>query len=402
VENGAEIIDFTLDGITYSGMVITNTAEINNIDNGISSVVIPASVTYGGQTYQVTSIADDILSNRTFNYVSLPSTISSISSSTFRGSTLGALIWNADATLSSSVFSNMSNKVDANFLLYVNNQSYAPSNVKNIVVGNTASSILLADAKNTMFYCPKQFTATNISYTHKYSMETGGTGKGWESITLPFNVQKIEHATKGEITPFASYNPNSNQRPFWLYEMGSNGFRKVGEIKAYTPYIISMPNSSAYDEEYILAGNVTFSASNATVATTTIVSVTAGNKWFVPAFSIVEKNVAVYALNVTNDLVTDHGSYDAGSRFVSNLREVYPFEAYMTTSSSGAPYLSIEFDNATTGIDEIPTRSASDETIVIYSLSGQKIVTCKQADFEASWLNLPSGVYIVNGKKRIK
>ena len=399
--NDGEVV-FLADNIEYKGNKNTQKAAVQSVENSLTQVVIPASVTYGGQTYQVTSIADDILSNRTFSYVSLPSTITSISSSTFRGSMLGALIWNADATLSSGVFSNMSNRVDANFLLYVNNQSYAPSNVKNVVVGYTASSITLADAKNTMFYCPKAFIATTISYTHKYSMETGGSGKGWESISLPFDVQKIEHATKGKLTPFASYNPSySNQRPFWLYEMGSNGFRKVSEIKANTPYIISMPNNSAYDEEYILTGNVTFSASNANVATTSPVSVTAGSKRFVPAFSVVEKSAAVYALNVTNDLVTDHGAYDAGSRFVSDLREVYPFEAYMTTSSS-APYLTIEFDNGATGLDEIPTRVAADETVVIYSLGGQKIVTCKQADFDSRWLNLPSGVYIVNGKKRIR
>ena len=37
-----------------------------------------------------------------------------------------------------------------------------------------------------------------------------------ETIALPFNVQKISHATRGEIVPFASYNGGSSQKPFWL------------------------------------------------------------------------------------------------------------------------------------------------------------------------------------------
>lgn len=390
-------------GIQYKGDASTLNVGVQSIESNLMEVEIPSSINYNGLTFQVTSVADDAFSNRTFNYVSLPSTVTSINGSTFSGSTLGALIWNADASLSSGVFNNMSNTIDANFLLYVNDQSYAPSNVKNVVVGTTASSIMLADAKNTMFYCPREFTATTISYTHNYSMETGGTGMGWESIALPFDVQKIEHATKGELTPFASYDTNSDQRPFWLYEMGNSGFRRTSTIKANTPYIISMPNNSAYDEEYILSGNVSFSASDATVVPTkTLMTVTAGNKQFVPAFSVIEKNATVYALNVTNDLVSEPGSYVAGSRFVSDLREVYPFEAYMTTSSSDAPYLSIEFDNGTTGMNMIPESADAEKTVTVYSLAGHKILGCKQADFENHWNMLPTGVYIVNGKKRLK
>jgi len=383
------------DGIQYKGEASTLKIGVETVDAGMTAVEIPAELVISGLTFQVTNIEEGALSNRTFSYVSLPTTITTLSSSTFSNSTLGALIWNADTELSSAVFSNMSNKVDANFLLYVNNASYAPSNVKNVVVGTTASSITLADATNTMFYCPREFTANTISYTHQYSMETGGTGMGWETIALPFDVQRIEHETKGELTPFAIYNTYSNQRPFWLYEMGNGGFRRVNSIKANTPYIISMPNSSAYDDEYILAGNVTFSAQNAKVATTTsLAKVIADEKTFTPAFSVKNKAASVYALNVNNSLVTYDGTYDAGSRFISNLREVYPFEAYMTTASAGAPVLNIEFDNGETTdfgmlfTDKQPLKMDDK----VYDLKGRYLGT---------WDNgrLSQGVYIVNGKK---
>ena len=104
----------------------------------------------------------------------------------------------------------------SNFLLYVNSSSYAPSNVTNVIVGTSANSITLTDDTYTCFYCPKEFTAKTISYKHNYGMTTGGNGKGWETIALPFNVKKISHSSKGVLTPFASYQSGTDQRPFWL------------------------------------------------------------------------------------------------------------------------------------------------------------------------------------------
>lgn len=341
---------FTKDGITYMTTNNMKYVEVISVEDGKMNVDIPSSVTNNGKTYQVTSISNSALSYRTFNYVSFPSTITSLGSSVLYGSTLGALIWNSNTYLSYNLFSYCAMKTQANFLLYVNSKSYAPSNVRNVIVGSSASEIVLADATNTWFYCPKEFTAQTISYTHHYGMTTGGNGMGWESISLPFNVQKIEHQTKGTLTPFASYDPSNNyQRPFWLYEMGSSGFRRTSTINANTPYIISMPNNSSYDDYYILAGDVTFSATNAKVkATNSLVTVSSGNKQFTPAFSLVNRASTIYALNVTNSLVSNSSSYDAGSRFISNLRKVYPFEAYMTTSSTSSPVLQIEFEGDAT------------------------------------------------------
>ena len=84
--------------------------------------------------------------------------------------------------------------------------------MKNVVVNGTASSVVLAD-DGGKFYCPQAFTANSISYTHNYSMETGGNGKGWETIVLPFDVKKITHTTKGEIVPFMAYTDVNGTHP---------------------------------------------------------------------------------------------------------------------------------------------------------------------------------------------
>ena len=400
-EKSAESVYY--DGITYFCTNATRTAEVRSVDNGLMSVVIPYSISYKGKAYEVISIGDGALSNRTFDYVSLPSTISSISSSTFYNSMLGALIWYANSSLSSSVFTNMAMPTNSNFLLYVNSKSCAPSNVSNVVVGSVASKITLEDGKDTRFYCPKAFTAQTISYTHHYGMTTGGNGKGWETIALPFDVQRIEHKTKGVLTPFALYSDMMTQRPFWLYELGSNGFRKTDAIRANTPYIIAMPNDPKYDDEYILAGDVTFSATNATVVETTSVSrLTSNGKKLVPAFAVVNSASSVYPLNVNNNLISYNGSYDAGSRFISNLRATYPFEAYMTTSSSAARSLTIEFEDEVTGIDEIPLKEQRGGIVKVYTLTGLLMFSVPQSEFAEKWQRLPSGVYIVNGRKMIK
>ena len=395
--NEESSVSFTLQGITYLGTTSTSKAEVQAVDISLLNVEIPSSVTYSGKTYQVNAIASDVLSYRTYNYVSLPSTITSITSSTFSNSNLGALIWNANSSLSSSVFSNMAVTTGSNFLLYVNSKSYAPSNVKNVVVGNTANSITLSDATNTRFYCPKEFTVQTISYTHQYSMTTGGNGKGWETISLPFDVNNIVHSSKGVLTPFALYQKDSGQRPFWLYELGNDGFKRAKAIKANTPYIISMPNNSIYDSEYILSGDVTFSATNAKVyQTSSLVSSESNGKKFVPSYEVVNASPSVYPLNVTNNLVTYTGIYDEGSKFIGNLRKVYPFEAYMTTSDSSNRVLKIEFEDETTGIMDVSLTKSSNSVVTVYSLNGQQV---KTGEYQDVMKHLSKGIYIVNGRK---
>ena len=394
--------NFVYNGIRFRGTIATLKAQVTGVETNIESVEIPASVINGSRTYSVTSVADDALAG-TFNYISLPSSVTSLNSNSLRHSDIGALIWNANKSLTANVFNNVPFDVSSNFLLYVNAASYAPSNVKNVVVGNTAKAVLLSDAGG-QFYCPKEFVAQNITYTHNYSMKTGGNGQGWESIVLPFDVQRISHTTKGEIVPFAAYNANDrSQRPFWLYRFGASGFVRSSSISANTPYIIAMPNNTAYDDEYILAGDVTFSATNVTVKPSSQLSVsTSGGKTFTPAYRKIERSSSVYALNVNNRNASSSGGYDWGSRFIGNLRDVYPFEAYMLTSSAEArEFIEIEFEDEVTGLDGIPMRNDSERKVAVYSISGQLIMREKRGLLDEKLHSLPSGIYIVDGNKTV-
>ena len=369
IDSRMDEVEFSFNGVTYLGSKVAMTAMVKTVDTSHVSIEIPASVSYDGTTYHVIGVEDHAFDN----------------------SNLAALVWNVESVLPSNAFSDV--PIDSNFLLYAKSSSYAPSMVKNVVIDGTASSITLSD-DGGRFYSPRAFTAEKISYTHSYSMTTGGNGKGWETIALPYDVQTITHATQGEIVPFAAYSQNYGKKPFWLCSFGNNGFVRASNIKANTPYIIAMPNQSNYSSSYVLSGDVTFSAENVTVAATPTFSGT-----FFPTFSTVPKASDVYALNVVNRYVSQTGGYDAGSKFISNLRDVRPFEAYISQASSTRGIYDVNMEDGTTSMDGVLSLLDPDREIDIYTLSGQKIKRVKQCDLNDIIDQLPHGVYIVNGQK---
>ena len=284
-----------------------------------------------------------------------------------------------------------------NLLLYVKEKRYDLWANQNLVVNGTAKSIVLTEGtEGNDFYCPRAFTAESISYTHNYSMETGLIeSKGWESIALPFNVQKITHSSAGEIVPFKRWSSESEAKPFWLYELTSGGYQEADAIKAYTPYIIGMPNNSLYKKEYRLAGKVTFSAENVEVGVTEQRSAKHGDRTLVPNFTNLSDE-SVLALNVDNDIVTN-SSADKGNKFVRGLRAVHPFEAYMTTTS-GTRSIDV-LDGMTTAIKGVKEMTGESETVRVYDMRG--ILVRSASSMKDAKQGLKTGVYVINGKKVI-
>jgi hypothetical protein len=189
--------------------------------------------------------------------------------------------------------------------------------------------------------------------------------------------------------PVAQWNNESNKKPFWLMELTGTGFVEAGSIKAYTPYIISMPNHPQYDSLWLLKGKVTFAASSVTVSKTENLNQSVFNgRTFIPCFAGEKADEGLYALNVSNDWETNNSGMTEGSKFVLNMRKIHPLEAYMTSSSNAAPYFDV-FDDMTTGIQVMDEgRWMKEETV--YDLQGRKVENPSK-----------KGVYIVNGKKKI-
>ena len=363
IEEGEEV---TMDGITYT--VVSQTEKTVKVAavNYSQVLTVPATVTQNGKIWTVTGIGNDALKDC---------------------KELAAVIWNPSAAFTATVS-------NPNLLLYVKAEEYAPAAIKNVVVNGTASSITLTEAASgNNFYCPQAFTARSISFTHRYSMTTGiGESRGWETLALPFDVQSITHETKGDITPFANRKSGDANKPFWLYELTGSGFVEAASIKAYTPYIISMPNNPQYDSQWLLSGSVTFAASNVTVGKTEDVNTaTYRDRTFVPNFVAKGAADGLYALNVNNDYTTNESGMTEGSKFVLNIRTVHPFEAYMTTASNARQVIDV-FEDMTTDIKMLGIwEQCGGDDGAVYDLQGRKVS------------HMTKGVYVgKKGQKYIK
>lgn len=359
------------------------------------------------------AIADQALAGMNIRTASLPTKVTTCGKEIFANCPkLAAVLWNSSSAMPKTALDGINNP---NLLLYVNTKSAAPAGINNVISNGVAESIVLSTPINEVesnFYCPKAFTAQKITYSRSFTQETEvGVCEGWETISLPFDVQSITHETNGTLAPFAK--GDKTAKPFWLYELSPEaGFQAAANIKAYTPYIISMPNSQAYSDEYILGGKVTFSASNVKIAATEKSSAKNDNREFVTSFEQVDKALGIYALNVGEE----YQGYRPGSLFVEDLMTVHPFEAYLTTPDAAARF-STQFSRGTTGIDNIPTKQlagitvwaegstlyiASDKArrVPVFNTSGMLV---KSVSVEAGETNsitdLPSGIYIVNKKK---
>ena len=304
----------------------------------------------------------------------------------FSGCSNLASIQAGSAAIPDSIYALVENP---NLLVYVNEARLAPSNVQNVVINGLAREIVLTDAQdgNNDWYAPQAFVAERISYTRNFGQSTTkGTSRGWESIALPFDVQTIQHESKGVIAPF---NNSASNKHFWLRRLTDNGLQAATNIEANTPYIISMPNSEEYTSDYNLNGRVTFSAQNIDVPATTtkVLALADSSIVMVPAMQRQSRSSSVWALNVGEV----RGQYFEGSVFERDYRTVRPFEAYtIHRQENGQPaprYVPIQEIAGVTGIETIDR-----EPLTLnqwYDMQGRKLEG-KPAR---------KGVYISNGKK---
>ena len=315
--------------------------------------------------------------------------------------TIAAIVWNSTEAITNSELEGINNP---NLLIFVDDESSAPANTNNVIVNGYAKSITLADAAtgNNNFFAPQEFTAESISYTREFKQTTQmNVSRGWESIALPFDVQTYTHEVRGAIAPFEN---TDSKYHFWLHQMTENGMGMATNIEANKPYIIGMPNSDVYPEEYNLAGKVTFAAKNVTIPVTSPVTLTSpdGIVSMVPAFQAVAKSENVYVLNVGEQ----REEYPEGSVFECNYHDVRPFEVYSILNNvsgsrvSGARFISLSslFGGNDGSIGIVDLKTTESDLVKVYSLNG---VLLKQGKRDEIINSLPKGIYIVNGKKLI-
>ena len=286
--------------------------------------------------------------------------------------------------------------------LYSVTQNYNSLEGYNQIVEGVAKHIKLTDGYSSLF--PFDFHTDTITYTRTF--EKGFTGRkngnNWSTIALPFTVEKVFNVTDSVEVDW--FKPGDNdQKNFWVRKFyGEDGgyayFEDTEAIKAYVPYIITVP-SDYKGEEYSLVGKpLEFSATDADITTGKVVADT-DNYNFQGSFT----ESATYG-NYIYLLDEENG----GNNFAYTKGEstTMPFRAYFTSETKpleGSRLLissHISFNEAD-GIKEMATTIQKKGAVLsgVYHISGQKLGNADNATVKEILQSLPAGIYIINGKK---
>lgn len=278
-----------------------------------------------------------------------------------------------------------------NTLYYLGSSGSVPAGItSNVIIGNKSESITLSD--NYSLYVPTTFTAETISYSRRMEHSTNGTG-GWETIVLPFDVDKVVVAESNKQIDWFHSSTDSD-KDFWVKsytQQSDNGtvyFDYANNMEAYIPYIIAVPGNR-WGEEWNLHGKtLNFIGENTVVKADTRAITTADIFGF----------EGIFHSNTLNNI---YHLDDAGTNFGLVADATVPaFRAYFFNrqgGSNGPAHLRIaqQGDKPTDETTALTFQMVQeDSSNVIYDLQGRRI--------DMSFSSLPKGIYIINGKKIVK
>ena len=280
---------------------------------------------------------------------------------------------------------NVASQANPNTIFLLDNDA-SISGATNVVKGNAAESITLTDGYD--FFTPIAFTANSISYSRTAKLTFNRTQEGWATVTLPFKVDSVK--VDDETIDWFHSNTDTGKN-FWVMEFagdnsGTVNFDYANEMKAYTPYIFTVPGDS-YGAFSLKNKTLVFTGSDAKIkASSDASAVLTGSSYKFIGTTSAKSNLAdVYLLDAT------------GSTFKKTDGSEKSFRAYFadTKNQSAANVLGISIGGGTpTGIaDMLP---AADKQIKagVYNLNGVKMGDSLET--------LPAGIYVINGKKVIK
>ena len=213
----------------------------------------------------------------------------------------------------------------------------------NVVVGNSAERIVLADSMN--FFSPCTFTAKNISYTRNAS-------SNWETIALPFAVQQLPE----NVSALTFYKENEQVTPT---------FEPTAQMERNVPYLVKASAPGLYE----------FKATDAIVSSTTgssIVMSTDTYQYVGTTLSATLKDILVLNNEGTSFLPITTAS-----------ARVAPFRAYFV-AGNGAER--IDVDGTILNVVET-VRSKQVANDMLFDLQGRRV------------MRPVSGIYIQKGKK---
>lgn len=402
---------FTLDGATFRVLstveptvMLTEALEGNGNVGYAGHYIFTDEVQSDTMTYLLVGVDAHAFRDATAlrSVVLKGDSLRSVGDSLFHGCTmLNAVVWEVDIPVKDNFFDTKSYH---NLLLYLpdtarlSNPLVAAGRMAIVKEGKSGALVLSNDKP---FYCPLPFVAGQVTYQRRFTQDTGvGTSAGWETIALPFDVQRFDHATKGNIAPFG----RSADYHFWLAKLDSDGFRQATTLRGNTAYIIAMPHNTEYGDNS-LDGTVTFSAAQATIYATEEPTVSESHRLtLIPTYAPIVPCDDIYALNVG----MPYDDYQAGSVFIPDGKVISPFSAYAIPASGteAAPFYRIQsYSDVSEPAIDVPVVESRDgvvyiwtpeaKSIVVYDMAGRQVcrVACKAGINEVA--SLQEGLYII-------
>ena len=257
------------------------------------------------------------------------------------------------------------------------------------------------------------FDNIQMVYARSFSRVADGSGSGWETMTLPFDVRSVQ---KNDGTPLTWAMPGKTGN-FWLREFdasqGTFTAKNIQKIQGGKAYIISMPSSGSQ----MLSGSTIYfygpTLNAASKLKETVPSDVASGTGLVmyPNLYAEELPLSYYRLNRAGDTFTQaSGAEDAApikqfeAYFVANTGYMSRVKAFMVSGK--------EIEGSVTGIEspaESENFSITPETGALRVMSREsrllRVVTLGGLQKNYSLtpgehrLSMPKGVYLVNGQK---
>ncbi|MDE7159414.1 MAG: chitobiase/beta-hexosaminidase C-terminal domain-containing protein [Muribaculaceae bacterium] len=309
-----------------------------------------------------------------------------------------------------------------NLLVLTPDADWAPSDARLVAVGEGEDYAIedLVLRNVSPFRTPVRLHARHAELTRRFMQETPDPldpqprARGWETISLPFEVQRVTHAELGEIKPFAAIEADDkDSRPFWLFRADSaEDWVRSPRIEAGVPYLISMPQHDNYLPQYRLGGEVTFSAENVTVTPADCEG--GSEEWrtgrtFAATFMPLTEDELDGAL--TLNVGAEEGDTLPGSAFTDTAAPA-PFTGYVTKLTQSESYLPVwpETSSAPLLADDdtllieptengVRLTSTRDREITVVTTTGLRLATLRLRPGESLTHPLDPGVYIIAGRK---
>lgn len=248
-----------------------------------------------------------------------------------------------------------------------------------------------------------------------YVAEVSSTANGWNSLVIPFNVDKVTSGST-ELVAKTSPEQDSEEADYMVasLDVENNRLALTKGISANVPYLIKQTHSNTTRE-------ITFTAADVTVEPTPeTISVNGADYSLAATYSNRQlPGETTYVLNADGnafELVAEEVELDAEGNEEPAVTAVNPWEVYaVSNKGQGRIEIAVAGDDTTTGISDIDATTEgvsvttdggnlviySDKAVdaAVYYVDGRLVGTITLNPGRNVITELPRGIYIVAGYK---